>query len=60
MDDKGIPPPNFNSGESYNINDDQYLEEESDSFKDLIKKQDQDQEKKQEDSLQQLKKKRIL
>ncbi len=57
MDDKGIPPPDFNPGESYNVNDDQYLEEEADSFKDLVKRQDQDQEKKQKESLEQLKKK---
>ncbi len=57
MDDKGIPPPDYNSGELYNVNDDQYLEEEVDSFKDLVKRQDEDQEKKQQESLEQLKKK---
>lgn len=50
-----IPPPDHNSDDPFNVGDDQYLEEEGDAFRNLMKSQTDEQKKTQREARDQLK-----
>ncbi|MCH9633752.1 MAG: hypothetical protein S4CHLAM7_04850 [Chlamydiae bacterium] len=57
MGDKGIPPPSFSPNDGYNVPDDPYLEEETESFENLMKNQRNEEGREERDTTQQLKQK---
>ncbi len=54
MVDKGIPPPDFNSENAFNPIDNQFMEEETNAFRNLMESENKDQQRIQEEARKQV------